>query len=402
MQPLTTFAAAAALTAGLVVLTAPATADDSHYYTGTNGIVLSHGFGNPGPPEVVVRNVAGNHLLQNLHLAIEGNTIAVNVVGTFGCSGIVFDNWQKREGYFLRSAAFGIGRTSLLLSKALPESSDINRNSSWSGNLFQMPVAMLGHPQVNVDPVAVVLAAAEQAPSKIDWLRQDHVLSVKIPLRGEAICDSYLRYKVVKNTIIESTDEVSYLTKDVELKVVYKGDPQLYAVNVNAQLGQGQGLPDQLGGGYQPFKVTSMQFQPNMPHHIGACPATTKIRVFYQGQGKGEVRIRVNDGSSTIYDSPKVAFDGKNGKQHHDFEIATPKASKFDLNKTVAHALKVYVRGKADSEQVWPAHFQVMDQATWNHRCTPQLNPALGGGTVSPGVQLKQPAPAVPVIKRAQ
>ena len=402
MQPLTTFAAAAALTAGLVVLTAPATADDSHYYTGTNGIVLSHGFGNPGPPEVVVRNVAGNHLLQNLHLAIEGNTIAVNVVGTFGCSGIVFDNWQKREGYFLRSAAFGIGRTSLLLSKALPESSDINRNSSWSGNLFQMPVAMLGHPQVNVDPVAVVLAAAEQAPSKIDWLRQDHVLSVKIPLRGEAICDSYLRYKVVKNTIIESTDEVSYLTKDVELKVVYKGDPQLYAVNVNAQLGQGQGLPDQLGGGYQPFKITKMNFQPNMPHHVGACPATTKIRVFYQGQGKGEVRIRVNDGSSTIYDSPKVAFDGKNGKQHHDFEIATPKASKFDLNKTVAHALKVYVRGKADSEQVWPAHFQVMDQATWNHRCTPQLNPALGGGTVSPGVQLKQPAPAVPVIKRAQ
>jgi hypothetical protein len=399
MQPLTTFAAAAALTAGLVVLTAPATADDSHYYTGTNGIVLSHGFGNPGPPEVVVRNVAGNHLLQNLHLAIEGNTIAVNVVGTFGCSGIVFDNWQKREGYFLRSAAFGIGRTSLLLSKALPESSDINRNSSWSGNLFQMPVAMLGHPQVNVDPVAVVLAAAEQAPSKIDWLRQDHVLSVKIPLRGEAICDSYLRYKVVKNTIIESTDEVSYLTKDVELKVVYKGDPQLYAVNVNAQLGQGQGLPDQLGGGYQPFKITKMNFQPNMPHHVGACPATTKIRVFYQGQGKGEIRIRVNDGGSTIYDSPKIAFDAKNGKQHHDFEIATPKASKFDLNKTVAHDLKVYVRGKADNEQVWPAHFQLMDQATWNHRCTPTLNPALGG---APAVQSKQPAPAVPAIKRAQ
>src|SRR3546814_1667203 len=63
-----------------------------------------------------------------------------------------------------------------------------------------------------------------------------------------------------------------------------------------------------------------------MPHHIGACPATTKIRVFYQAQGKGEIRIRVSDGSGTIYDSAKIAVDAKNGKQHHDFEIATPKA----------------------------------------------------------------------------
>lgn len=401
MPPLKTFAAAAALTAGLVVPTAPATADDSHYYTGTNGIALSHGFGNPEPPEVLVRNVAGNHLLQNLNLAIEGNTIAVNVVGTFGCSGIVFDNWQKREGYFLRSAAFGIGRTSLLLSKALPESSDINRNSSWGGNLFQMPVAMLGHPQVNVDPVAVVLAAAEQAPSKIDWLRQDHVLTVKIPLRGEAICDSYLRNKIVKNTIIESTDEVSYLTKDVELKVVYKGDPQLYAVNVNAQLGQGQ--PDQIGGGYQPFKITKMNFQPNMPHHIGACPAKTTIRLQYEGLGRGTLQIAIHEGAKVIDGPHSFLYDAKNGEAHYYFDIETPKPAASDLNKTVSHNLSVRVRTKDWKAQAWDSGQTQMDTTVWNVRCTPKVNPVLGGGG-APSVKQKQPAPAraVPVIRRAQ
>ncbi|CAN0408369.1 unnamed protein product, partial [Ectocarpus sp. 13 AM-2016] len=192
----------------------------------------------------------------------------------------------------------------------------------------------------------------------------------------------------------------SYLTKDVFLKVRYEGDPQLFAVNVNPQLSQGGGLPSQVQVGDQPFKITDMDFQPNMPHHVGACPATTTIRVNYMGQGKGEIRIQVSDGGLTIHTSPKIAFDSKNGKQHHDFEIAVPKPPNHELNQTKNHNLNVYVRGKGEEEQVWPGNYQLMDTALWKHRCTPTLNPVLGGnvggkaGCYQQGGQQAKPAVA--------
>ncbi|MGF1628066.1 MAG: hypothetical protein ACFCUT_01210 [Kiloniellaceae bacterium] len=416
MQPLNTFAKGAAVLAlGLAALAAPALADDSQLYSATSIDVKLY---DPAP-EITVRNVAGNHQLSALQLAVQENTIPFAIGGHVDCLGTTSENLTWRHGAYLSSGAYGIGRTSLLMSKSLPDSSNINHTSDMDAHTFQMPVGLLGNPQIGVDPVAIVLAAAEQTPSKIAYLRQDRVITVQFPIRWESTCAPYSRNKISKQTVVEANNPRSFITKDVTLKIVYQGDPQLF--EVNAQLAQGGGLPNQVEVGDQPFKVTSMQFQPNMPHHVGACPATTTIRVFYQGQGKGEIRIRVNDGGSTIYNSPKIAFDSKNGKQHHDFEIATPKASIFDLNKTVAHALKVYVRGKADNEQIWPVHYQLMDQAAWNHRCTPQMNPTIGGATGSgkvaggsqsggagqaptPTLQLKQPEtqPAPRIIKRAQ
>lgn len=395
MSPATAFATAAAFAATLAGLAAPAVADDSQLFGVTAIDVRLSG----ATPALTVRNVAANHNLDSLQLAVQGSKVSVAVSGYVDCTGIQVENWANREGHFLSGGAFGIGRTSLLMGEDLPNSSDIDHVSDMDARTFQLPVTTLANPQIGIDPLAVVLAAADKAPNRLAWLRQNHTLTVKIPLRWEAACAKYIRNKITKKTIVESA-QPSYLTKDVSLQIKYQGDPQLFAVN--AQLSQGGGLPGQLQAGAQPFKVTSLSFQPNMPHHIGACPATTKIRVFYQAQGKGEIRIRVNDGSSTIYDSAKIAVDSKNGKQHHDFEIATPKASKSDLNKTVAHPLKVYVRGKGESEQVWPAQFHFKDSATWNHRCTPQVNPVLGGG--KPAFQQKQPAPrsATPVIKRAQ
>ena len=389
MQPLKILAAALALSA----LAGPALADSSHF----NGVKDMDVKQLGAVPAVTVRNVAANHNLGSLKLAVQENHVAVALGGYVECLGTTSENLAWRHGTFLRDGAFGIGRTSLVLSKQLPQSSSIDHVSDMDGHTFQLPVAQLADPQIAIDPVAIVLRHADKAPDRLQYLRQNHVIIERIPIRWQATCATYSRDKIGKNTIIEAMQPLSYVTKDVTLRIEYQGDPQLF--EVNAQLGQGGGLPNQLQAGAQPFKITQMSFQPNMPHHVGACPAATTIRVFYQGQGKGEIRIRVNDGSSTIYDSPKIAYDAKTGKQHHDFEIVSPKASKFDLNKTVTHPLKVYVRSKADSEQVWPSHYQVMDQATWNHRCTPTLNPALGG---APAVQLKQPAPAVPVIKRAQ
>ena len=395
MSPLETFGKSAAVLAfGLAVLGGPALADESQLYG-----VKSMNVQLNAVPQVTVKNNAGSHQLKDLQLAVQDSKIAVAVGGFVECLGTTLENWQKREGHFLSKGAFGIGRTSLLLSEALPNSSDINHTSDMDAHGFQLPVAMLANPQIGIDPVAVVMAAAEQAPSKIGYLRQNHVLTVKIPLRWEAGCASYTRNKITKKTITEAP-ETSYLTKDVELKINYQGDPQLF--EVNAQLGQGGGLPGQLQAGEQPFKVTQMTFQPNMPHHVGACPATTKIRVNYQGQGKGTIEIRINEGNTIITKSQTIGYDSADGQRHFDFEIETPKADKFQLNKTVSHNLQAFARGVAEGQPSWNVAYELMDTAVWNHRCTPQLNPAVGGavgaGKVG-GYQNGGNAGAAPVLQ---
>ena len=49
-------------------------------------------------------------------------------------------------------------------------------------------------------------------------------------------------------------------------------------------------MPNGFNAGDQPLKITTMEFQPNMPNHVGACPSTKTIRVFFSGQGEGEVK----------------------------------------------------------------------------------------------------------------
>lgn len=411
-------------------LAGPAMADDSSFI----GVESMDVFLD-ATPVVTVRNIAGNHLLDNLNLAVQENTIPVNVGGYVTCTGTEFENWKRREGTFLSGGAFGIGRTSLLMSKALPDSNSIDHFQDMDAHTFQMPAALLGNPQINVDPVAAVLAAAEQAPDRLAWLRQDHVLTVKIPLRWESTCTSFFRNKVLKTTDYEWSD-VSYLAKDVDLKIEYKGDPQLVLDIVNAQLGQGQGLPDQLDGGYQPFKITKMNFQPDMPHHIGACPATTTIRLQYEGLGKGTIQMVVYDGAKIIEGPLNFLYDSSKGEDYYYFDIETPKPAAHELNKTVSHNLIVKVRTKDWKSQAWDAGYKQMDSSIWNVRCTPQLNPVIGGNgggkvgghqgnsggsgpSVTPTLRVKpavvpQPAspgrvqaptdsgPARPIIRRAQ
>src|SRR3546814_12405252 len=66
-------------------------------------------------PEITIGNIAANHLLANLDLAIQETTIAVVVGGYVECLGTVSENWKEREGYALKGGAFGLGRTSLLM-----------------------------------------------------------------------------------------------------------------------------------------------------------------------------------------------------------------------------------------------------------------------------------------------
>lgn len=369
---------ASALAFAFATLTAPALADDSHF-DGVKSMDVSL---SGAAPVVIVRNVADSKLLENLNLALHQNTITVPVGGSVECLGITSENWKWRYGYALGGGAFGIGRSSLLMSKDLPSSSSIDHVQDSDAHTFQMPANLLGNPQIGVDPVAEVLAAAEQAPDKLAWLRQDHVLTVKIPLRWEAGCGSYNRNKITKHNIFEHP-KTSYLTRDVDLKIAYMGDPQLDTPKVNAQLGQGQGLPDQIDGGYQPFKITKMNFQPNMPHHIGACPATTTIRLDYEGVGRGALRLVIRDGAKIIDGPVNFLYQSKNGQDHYFFDIETPKPAASDLNKTVSHHLSVKVQTKDWKSQAWDSEYKLMDSAVWNVRCTPQVNPVLGGGAVS-------------------
>src|SRR3546814_3643752 len=72
-------------------------------------------------------------------------------------------------------------------------------------------------------------------------------------------------------------------------------------------------------------------------------------------------------------------YEAKNGEDHYYFDIETPKPAASDLNKTVPHNLSVKVRTKDWKAQAWEGGFTQMDTAIWNHRCTPQVNPVIGG-----------------------
>lgn len=395
IKTLTLRASAVALTLGLAGgLAAPAAADDQ-YWSYVKGMVVTT---NNQVPEIVVKNTAANHQLSSLNLTVQGSTIAVSIGGAVDCLGITYEDAFKRHGAFLSEGAFGIGRTGLLMKQDLPSSSDINHVSDMDAHTFQMPKNLLANPQIGLDPAALVLAAADKAPDRLKYLQQDHVIMATLPIRWESTCRPYTRYKVKKETLLEAGPTGSFMTKDVPVKIVYKGDPQL--TNLNAQIANSVPAVGFKAGPQIPV-IQSMTFQPNLPHHTGACPATTKIRVFYQGHGKGAVQITIADGNNIIANSGTKAFDGTDGQQYFDFEIQVPKATLSQLNKTVNHTLKASVRTRATGPG-WDNAYTVKDTAVWKHRCTPQVNPAVGGGAVG-GYKKNDNGGSTPsVIKRTQ
>jgi hypothetical protein len=395
---------AAALAVTLGTLSTPAAADDKSWSYVKDMVLLSSQV-----PEIVVKNTAGNHLLSNLNLAVQDNTIAVPVGGAVDCLGTTFENAFQRRGAYLSKGAFGIGRTSLLMKKDLPSSNDLNHVSDMDAHTFQMPKNLLADPQIGLDPEALVLAEADKAPDRLQYLRQDHVIMATLPIRWESTCWSYTRYKVKKDTVQEADPNGSFMTKDVPVKIVYQGDPQLFAVN--AKIANSPAMQGGFKAADQPLKITQMTFQPNLPSHVGACPKKVPMRVNYTGQGKGDIRIRIGFGNTPKHESQVIAFDSKNGPQHYDFELETPYIQNNNLNNTIQYNLRVFVRGKDANAQAWPNTYQLMDSAVWKVRCTPQVNPVLGGGAVggvkqgggaspSPAVRPKRAVPVDPTPSR--
>lgn len=386
--------AAALLSASALVAATPAQADDIFKYDGTSNINASL---SGAAPELTVSNIANTNKLADLQLAIQEAKIAVGVSGIVGCTGVEFENWKKREGHFLSSAAFGVGRTGFAASVAVPNSSDINRTAASDSKVFNLPVNQLGHSQIQINPVAIVMAAANQAPNKVQYLRQNHVINVQIPLRTEGNCQSYVRNKITKKTLIEASSEKSFHTKDVTLKIKYQGDPDLQFV-LNAE------LANQNPGGVQAaeqnfINITGASVIEGIKNLKTKCPGNAQFKVRVTGQGNGHVKIQVADKGATVQTSGAIEL--VNGKAEFAFgqHLGYKAPGQGD-----DHSYRIYYSKKTKNENFFPAAYQSIGSTfEWSHICFKPISVGVGlggnGGIQSQGQQGNSNTPATPGFK---
>ena len=186
---------AGALVSASAFMTAPAAqADDKKQYGASSIDVALSG----GTPELTVRNIANSNKLADVQLANQQANLSIGVSAHVDCKGTTSENWKSREGAYLSGGAFGIGRTSLIVSKTVPYSSDINRVSDMDAHSFNLSFAQLAGGQIGVNPTALIMAAANSAPDKVAYLRQNHTINVNVPIRWEATCAEYTRNKILK------------------------------------------------------------------------------------------------------------------------------------------------------------------------------------------------------------
>ncbi|MEM6781244.1 MAG: hypothetical protein AAF569_05225 [Pseudomonadota bacterium] len=325
-------------------------------------------------PTINIKNMSGNKDLSALNLQVQENEIEYIVSGRVDCKGFNVEPKGFGNAFFGPLAMGGFGNivsSATLHHDGNMDYADEDTNVVESPqDFFSIPLNKIknGHPATRVDPLAELEKAREAFNgSDLEFYQQDREIEIQRPISFSMTCGK------AQNPGKSSS---GFDTEMGTIHIKYKGDPQLLPT-LNANLGQNN-LPNQVDAGDQPIKITDMSFQPNMPNHVGKCPATKSIRVNFMGQGEGQIKIRVNDGGSTIYQSSAIDYNG--GQGHHDFDLDVPNVSKFDLNKTFYKDLKVYVLTKDDSEQFWPSHYQIKDQEQFSYRCTPQLQEGLQGG----------------------
>lgn len=363
--------AAALLSASALIAATPAQADSKKQYGASSINVALSG----GTPELTVRNVANSNQLADVQLAIQQANLSIGVSGHVDCTGTQIENFSMREGHFLSSGRFGVGRTSLIVSKALPNSSDINRISDMDAHTFNLSFAQLSGGQIGVNPTAVVMAAANAVPNKVAYLRQNHTINVNVPIRWEAECAPYLRNKITKNTIVESAD-TSYHTKDVTLKIKYIGDPDLQ-FPLNAQIGNAQ----QNNGGFQAgpqnhINITGGSVIEGIVNLKTKCPGQAAFKVRVTGNGSGHVKIRVNDGGATVKTSGAIEL--VNGKADFAFSqnLLYQAPGQGDT-----HQYRIYYSKKTLNENFFPANYQSIGAPfNWSHTCVKPIKVGVGLG----------------------
>jgi hypothetical protein len=143
--------------------------------------------------------------------------------------------------------------------------------------------------------------------------------------------------------------------------------------------------------GYNPLKIVSGEILPYAPTYVGTCPADLKFRVRLKVGGKGGVKYRINEGGSTVFQSPSLDFDG-GGEFTHDFTFAVPFEGKQSLGQMKQRTFTLHALGKDEKEVVWPVHYQNYGNKGWQYKCIPQVSVGVGG--VGPGGANLAPTPA--------
>jgi hypothetical protein len=234
------------------------------------------------------------------------------------------------------------------------------------------------YPDYQLDPVAEFNKAMDQfvsqGGSKLDFLRQDRTIDVQRRLTALGAC--WMGF---------SGKALGTINTPVTIRIRYQGNPNLS--NLNVAIGQQQGG---IQAGDMPLQIISGEILPYAPSYAGACPAELKFRVRLTAAGKGELRYQINEGGSTVYQSPTLASSG--GEITHDFTFAVPAVGNHQLNQVQQRTFTLHARGKDQNANFWPTHWQHYGSKGWSVKCTPQVNIGVGG--VGPGgVQLAPPAP---------
>jgi hypothetical protein len=258
---------------------------------------------------------------------------------------------------------------------------------------FQASLSALknpAYPDYELDPVAEFYKAMQQfvsqGGSQIDFLRQDRVIEVQKTLSAMGACWSGFSGKALGR-----------VNAPVTIRIKYQGNPNL--TNVNVAIGQ---QPGGIQVGDQPLQIIGGEILPYAPNYVGACPTELKFRVRLTAAGKGEVRYRINEGGSSVYESPVLASPG--GEVVHEFVIPLPFEGAQHLNQTKQRTFTLHARGKDQNDNFWPAHWQHYGSQGWTYRCTPQVSIGVGGvgpggATLAPGAGSQPAGPGAPGLQ---
>lgn len=229
-------------------------------------------------------------------------------------------------------------------------------------------------PSYQLDVMAEFNAAMntfiQQGGTKLEYLKSNRTINIQRSVSVLGACWTGA-----------STKGFGSNTQAVTIRLKYQGNPKLMALN--AQLGQMGGGGIQVGD--QVMNISSGQIQPYAPNYVGTCPVDLKFRVQLNGVGNGSLRYRINENSSTVYESATLPFT--DGKLQSDFIIPVKYDGPLSLNKKVAHSYTLHVRYKDEQAAVWPISYQPFGGAAWSLTCIPKVNVGTGGAGQG-GVQL--------------
>lgn len=255
---------------------------------GTTGILV-WGPPNGETPVLTVSNTSPSNKLGQVKLESGQNTLSIKTKGNTACKGITKETLLKREGYFYARGTLGVGTETAAWQTQVHESNNIDMISNEVSKTIQVPLAALKAAPQPFDPGALVMLKAHQSGDKLNYLRSDQSFTVQLPVRFEAVCKPYLRYKVKKQTVIEAGDSggsIAYLF--IPVRIDYQGDPDLIAFSPSVVQSPGQ------PGGAKP----GFQAQPAESAPLGIAPAQPKAAVKPQRLGKDKAPARRQSGAA--------------------------------------------------------------------------------------------------------